>query len=257
MINIVALTETGKKTAERLLVLYPDAKLLFKPKPFGKTIQQLFRQGDSLMMICATGIVVRSLASVIQNKQDDPPVLVLDEAGQFVIPLLSGHQGGANQLAHEVAAHLGAQCVITSAKSYIQPVYTVGMGCEKNCPESELSSLLDQCLQQAGLSMEHIESINSIDLKAQEAGLLGLAKTLNKPFNTWNTQQLAQVESQLSTKSDYVYGAVGAYGVAEPAALLAAQGLTHEPAELIVTKQKTAKATCAIARSFSSSREKT
>ncbi len=250
MMKIVALTEAGKQTGERLLGFYADAKLLFKPKPFAETVQDAFRKGDTLIMICATGIVVRTLASVIQNKHDDPPVLVLDEAGQFVIPLLSGHEGGANQLAQDVAVCLGAQCVTTTAQSYTQAIYTVGMGCEKDCPESELASLLDSCLQQSGLSIGQIKSINSIDIKAHEPGLIALAKRLKIPFNTWSVGQLAQVESQMSTKSDYVFKVVGVYGVAEPAALVAAQSVTRQDAELVLCKQKTAKATCAIARSF-------
>ena len=262
MIKIIALTEAGKHTGEQLKTHLPDAELLFKPKPFAEKVQAAFKQGDVLMMICATGIVVRTLAPVLQNKRDDPPVLVLDEAGKFVIPLLSGHQGGANKLAKEIAGFLGAQCVITTAKSYTEsntnnntkndtkPVYTVGMGCEKDCPEAELARLLQDCLQKAHISFNQLESINSIALKAEEAGLLSLAKTLDKPFNTWTADQLAQVESQLSTRSDYVYSVVGAYGVAEPAALFGAQTLTGEPAELVLSKQKTAKATCAIARSF-------
>ncbi len=250
MIKIIALTETGKKTAGRILRVYPGAELLFKPKPFAEMVQNAFKQGDTLIMICATGIVVRTLAGVIQDKQTDPPVLVLDEAARFVIPLLSGHQGGANQLAQQLAGQLAAQCVITTANDYTKPVYMVGMGCEKGCPESELASLLENCLQQAGIGIDQVSSINSIELKAQEAGLIALAGTLEKPFNTWSVDQLKQVEAQMSTKSDYVYSVVGVYGVAEPSALIAAQTLGNEPAELILTKQKTAKATCAIARSY-------
>ena len=252
MIKIIALTETGKQTAKRLFSVYSDAELLFKPQPFAETVQNSFKQGDTLIMICATGIVVRTLAGVIQDKQSDPPVLVLDEVGQFVIPLLSGHQGGANQLAQELADQLGAQCVITTANAYTKPVYTVGMGCEKGCLESELASLLDSCLQQAGLSIKQVDSINSINIKADETGLIDLARSLYKPFQTWSVEQLRQVEAQMSEKSDYVFSVVGVYGVAEPAALYAAQTLSNQPAELVLSKQKTAKATCAIARSFQS-----
>ena len=83
-----------------------------------------FVHGEPLIFICATGIVVRTLAPVIRDKYQDPPVLVLDEQGQYVIPLLSGHEGGANHWAAEVAQLLSARPVITTAKPYLQPVYT-------------------------------------------------------------------------------------------------------------------------------------
>jgi cobalt-precorrin 5A hydrolase len=59
--------------------------------------------------------VVRLIAPHLKSKQTDPAVLVLDEAGKFVIPVLSGHLGGANQLAGCLALALGATAVLTTA----------------------------------------------------------------------------------------------------------------------------------------------
>jgi cobalt-precorrin 5A hydrolase len=69
-------------------------------------------------------------------------------------------------------------------------------------------------------------------------------------FYTYSAQQLAPMESLLSTKSDYIFNTVGVYGVAESAALLAAQINTGTEPELILNKIKNAKATCALARGF-------
>ena len=250
MIRIIALTEAGLRLANNIAAQLQDAEVLFKPKPFAETVQQAFSAGDKLILICATGIAVRTLAPVLNNKRKDPPVLVLDELGQFVIPLISGHEGGANDWGDDLAKLLNAQLVMTTAKPYLKPVYTVGMGCERHCPEEELRRLLDQCLDDEGLSLGQISSINSIDIKADEVGLIELGKTLGKDYQTFDKQQLSSVEHLLSTKSDYVFKIVGVYGVAESAALLAAQNVTGEPAELVLNKQKTAKATCAIARSY-------
>lgn len=255
MIKIISLTEQGQQLGRRIYNFYQQhdksmCELWHKPQPFSTKIQQAFKQGDALLFICATGIVVRALASVIDNKYDDPPVLVMDELGQFVIPLLSGHEGGANQWAHKIAQYLDAQLVLTTAKSYTQPVYTIGMGCERGCPHSELSDLLMQCLQRSHLTLDNISNINSIDIKADEEGLLSCAATLDKPFQVFDKTSLAKVESLLSVKSDYVYKTVGVYGVAESAALVAAEQLTGRPAELVLNKVKTQKATCAIARSY-------
>jgi len=250
MIRIVSLTEAGQKLAEQIGDFLPESCLWHKPSPFTERVQSAFVNGDALVLICATGIAVRTLAPVLKNKHQDPPVLVLDERGQFVIPLLSGHEGGANEWGDQVAEFLGAQLVSTTAKPYLKPKYTIGMGCERDCPISDIKVLLEDCLQQASLKMDQIQSINSIDIKADEVGLIELAKQLDKPFYTWNKQQLGSVESLLSSKSDYVYSVVGVYGVAESAALYSAQNITGQAPELVLTKQKNAKATCAIARSF-------
>lgn len=74
-----------------------------------------FEEADALIFIGACGIAVRSIAPYIVSKKQDPAVLVLDECGKFVISLLSGHLGGANELTQTVAEILGAQPVVTTA----------------------------------------------------------------------------------------------------------------------------------------------
>jgi cobalt-precorrin 5A hydrolase len=250
MIKIFALTQAGHKLAQALQKKLPGSEVCFKPKPFSQQVQIAFMNGHGLIMICATGIAVRCLAPVLKNKHQDPPVLVLDEKGKFVIPLLSGHEGGANDFALQVANILSAQLVMTTAKPYLKPVYTVGMGCERHCPKEYLSQLLSECLLHINISVDDISSINSIDIKADEVALMALSQDMAKPFNTWDTTQLGAMESLLSTKSDYVYNTVGVYGVAESAALYGAMHLTGDSSELVLNKHKNAKATCAIARSF-------
>lgn len=274
---IVALTEPGKLLAERLLKCVENSELWFKPKPFAEKVQGAFSASHRLILICATGIAVRTLAPVLASKISDPAVLVLDEQGQFVIPLLSGHEGGANAWAYDIAQALSAQLVLTTANSYLQPVYALGMGCERGCPAQELEQLLRHCLELADLSLADIDSINSIDIKADEVGLIALGKTLQKPLQTFDSETLMEVEGLLNSKSDYVFSVVGVYGVAESAALVAAKMsaaemnatkkiaarksavinpmnsasaiIAHQP-ELVLVKQKTKRATCAIARCY-------
>lgn len=250
MIRIICLTALGLQLANKLQNVLENSEVCFKPSPFTDTVQHYFKQGDRLIFICATGIVMRTLAPVITDKYKDPAVLVLDELGQFVIPLLSGHEGGANEFGKQVSERLNNQLVITTAKRYLKPIYVVGMGCERDCPESVLQALLDESLHKAGLCIDDIKAICSIDIKADELGLISLVSNLEKPYLTFDKHQLAEMEERLSTKSDYIFKTVGVYGVAESAALYQAEQITNNGSELLLNKHKNRQATCAIARSY-------
>lgn len=260
-ISIFSLTAPGAALANRMSPLLDcEPKVYGKPyaQPFKQTVQQAFKQGEALILICATGIAMRSLAPVLQSKLTDPPVLVLDEQGKFVIPLLSGHEGGANELASQVAKMLGSQLVLTTANSYLAPKYAMGMGCERGCSVEHLHEHYLNTLANAGLNPSDISSLHSIDIKHDEVGLIELAKRLNLPFVTHSAEQLNKVDHLLATRSDYIFKTVGVYGVAEAAALYgvsqhSTSSGTAKPEtepELVQIKLKTAKATCAIARNY-------
>mgnify|MGYP000757237686 CR=1 FL=1 len=74
-----------------------------------------FAQSDALVFVGAVGIAVRAIAPHCRSKASDPAVVVLDECGRFAVPVLSGHLGGANDLARALAAVCGAVPVITTA----------------------------------------------------------------------------------------------------------------------------------------------
>ncbi|MDR0382504.1 MAG: cobalamin biosynthesis protein [Spirochaetaceae bacterium] len=85
-----------------------------------------FAGADAIFFICAAGIAVRTIAPFVRSKVTDPAVIVADEAGKWMIPLLGGHIGGGNELAREVAAFLGGEAVITTATD-INGVFAVDL----------------------------------------------------------------------------------------------------------------------------------
>lgn len=116
-IKILYFTEKGKATALKLEDGMPGHDVFIVPKgtPLASVCADAFRDSEALVFVGAAGIAVRAIAPLVRDKLTDPPVIVIDENGSFVIPLLSGHVGGANSLALEAAEAIGAQPVITTA----------------------------------------------------------------------------------------------------------------------------------------------
>lgn len=74
-----------------------------------------FADSEALVFVSAAGIAVRAIAPFAADKFKDPAVVSVDEAGRFAVPLLSGHVGGANDLARRIAEITGGQAVISTA----------------------------------------------------------------------------------------------------------------------------------------------
>ena len=127
-ISVICFSMTGLETGEKLqraLEKEGDQVTLAKKSRYlpdsisvsvSKWAEEQFQSGkDGVIFVGACGIAVRSIAPYIAGKKTDPAVLVVDECGKFVISLLSGHLGGANELAIRCAKDLQAVPVVTTA----------------------------------------------------------------------------------------------------------------------------------------------
>ncbi len=288
-------------------------------------LPQAWSECDLIVSHLALGATTRIIAPLLDSKKTDPGVVVIDEAGRFVVPLVGGHAGGANALADQLAEGLDATAVLTTATDSLgvpaldtlgwsysgevaevtrtildghpvelvrsqpwplpplpanvtaaadspaarilvsdelgtrlrdssasaddlshrpcvtlrPPSLIAGMGCNRGTSAASLRQLLERTLSEAGLAIESLAAIVSVDAKADEAGLIELAADLNLPFRTFEANTLAGVD--VPNPSVHAQEAVGTPSVSEASVL--ASG-----ADLIVPKQKTPEATCAVGR---------
>tara|TARA_Y100000590_G_scaffold96306_1_gene109416 strand:- start:9126 stop:10184 length:1059 start_codon:yes stop_codon:yes gene_type:complete len=127
-IAVLAITKNGIKIAFDLKEKFPDFQI-FAPLKFsdgnnninwyndttGQKIVELFKNYDALICLFSLGAVIRLIAPHIKDKKTDPAIIVIDDNSNFVISVLSGHLGGANELSNKIAEKIGASSVITTA----------------------------------------------------------------------------------------------------------------------------------------------
>ncbi len=127
-ISVISLTENGRIMSDRISGFLKEShnikRYCFRKhtdssaETFENIYQltdKIFTESDALIFICACGIAVRAVASHIVSKTSDPAVIVVDDCGKFVIPVLSGHIGGANRLSEVIAEKINAVPVVTTA----------------------------------------------------------------------------------------------------------------------------------------------
>lgn len=145
-LSIICFSLTGLETASRLkielekqghrVLLASKSKYLKDSikEPVSKWTESRFSSDDGILFVGACGIAVRSIAPYVASKKSDPAVLVIDECGKFVISLLSGHLGGANELALTASEILKAQAVVTTAtdlhERFAVDVFSKKNGCD-------------------------------------------------------------------------------------------------------------------------------
>ncbi|RMF89666.1 MAG: cobalamin biosynthesis protein CbiG [Planctomycetota bacterium] len=182
-------------------------------------LAERFDRTDGIVFIGPCGVAVRTLAPLVQSKLRDPPVVVVDVGGRYVISLLGGHEAGANRLTILVADILGAEPVITTTTEASKTLI-VGIGCRRGVAAETILEILDDGLTQAGRRREEIRFLATADIKADEPGIRIVAERIGTPLRIISSNAIRECRRAVSVSKTAVEK-VGLPAVAEPTALLA------------------------------------
>lgn len=296
-LRLISFTERGAGLARRLAdILGGESCRCGGEISLGDWTRDAFARADALVFVGAVGIAVRAVAPHITSKAHDPAVVVVDELGHHVVPILSGHLGGANSLARQIAEAIGGTAVITTATdlngafavdewarlhdcAVLEPgrikevsgrllagetvsfsscfpitgelpegielsdpgvvhlgiyrrearlhlvprIGVLGVGCRRGTSERTLEAAFRSFTGQTGLLESAIIAAASIDLKAEEPGLLAFCARHGWPLTTYSAQQLAAVPGSF-TPSAFVRSVTGVDNVCERSAVLCSGG---------------------------------
>lgn len=297
----LSFTERGAALAERLrAALGGTASCTRQTEDFSlaKWAEEAFNAYDALVFVGAVGIAVRAVAPHLKSKAKDPAVVAVDECGRFAVPVVSGHLGGANDLARAISKICGAVPVITTATD-VSGLFAVdewakrqncavtdphgikavsarilagrtvrvrsewpiegqcpegvsltdgpdwdvrvdvhrhdgglclapkalalGVGCRRGTSREALETAFRELCEEQNLWPEAVCAAATIDLKAEEAGLLDFCAAHGWPLETYSAEELRRAEGTF-TASAFVERTTGVDNVCERGAVLAAGG---------------------------------
>ena len=280
--------------------------------------RKLFSKSRVIIFVCACGIAVRAISKYIASKQTDPAVLVVDDNGKYVIPILSGHIGGANAFSEYIAAKIRAEAIVTTATDIgcvfspdsfavaneliiddlkiakemasailngeiigldtdyncvnipseisfdkkcriglyigdnqdynpfeitlklIPKNIVVGIGCKKGMSCQLIDEAIKNVFSDNEIDIRRVSQIATIDLKANEHGLVEYCQKNKIKFSTFSAEELKTVDGDF-TSSDFVESITGVDNVCERSAVRCSRG------KLIVRKSAMNGVTVAIA----------
>ena len=254
---IITLSHRGYQTSRRIMAGLGNGSDLFVPEQLGideegskkfhdgllTLTTELFEVYEGLVFVLPTGAATRAVAPHVKGKKVDPAVVVVDVVGRYAISLLSGHEGGANDLALDVANILHADAVITTSTEAEKEII-VGVGCRKGISRDAVVDAVRQALEELELDVGDVRLMATVDIKAGEAGLLQAALELGVPLKIVSSEEIKNCVKDYS-KDKFVQDSVGLWGVCEPVALLAGR-----KTQLIMRKKKYPGVTVAVAREF-------
>ena len=271
-IAYLSFTERGAALAEQLrAALGGTASCTRRIEGFSlpQWTAEAFGAFDALVFVGAVGIAVRAVAPFLKSKARDPAVVAVDECGRFAVPVVSGHLGGGNDLAREIAAICGAVAVITTATDanglfavdewakhqncavtdphgikavsarilagetvrirsewpvdgecpagvaltdgpdwevwgevrrhegglcLTPKALVLGVGCRRGTPREALETAFRELCEEQNLWPEAVCGAATIDLKAEEAGLLDFCAAHGWPLTCYSAEELRRAE---------------------------------------------------------------
>jgi cobalt-precorrin 5A hydrolase len=253
-IALVTLSREGAAVAARVAASIPRADVYLHesvawaegtPCRFARVFEltpRLFERYAGIVYIMPCGIVARAIAPHLQHKLRDPAVVVLDVGARWAVSFLSGHEGGANDLAIRVANATGAEPVITTTTEAVKDLI-VGVGCRRGAASEAVVEAVRSVLAEHGLDLARVRYLASADIKAGEPGLIEAAAVLGVPFRTVASDEITGTTRTDFERREIPQKHVGLPGVAEPSALLAGRRT-----ELFVPRQIINSVTVAVAR---------
>ena len=226
---VITLSLEGAILADHLMRSLPDVYLYVHEKVAGDRpaerfesivglTKDIFTKYKGLVYVAPCGVVVRAIAPFIESKIKDPAVVVVDVGGRWAVSLLSGHEGGANDLAITVANALSAEPIITTATEALKTLI-VGVGCRRGTTSEKIVAAIKDALTEAELEISEVRSLSSADIKSDEQGLLQAARELGLPLRFISSDEIRGFAGNFE-HSDFVQEKVDLPAVAEPAALI-------------------------------------
>lgn len=227
---LVTLSAEGVKIVKKLSMGFPGADL-FVHESVGcnvegsrfKSILELtaafFDQYKTIVYVAPAGVVVRAVAPHVKSKYTDPAIVVVDAMGRFVVSLLSGHEGGANEITIRVANIIGAEPVVTTTTEALKSLI-VGIGCRRGAKAEVIIEAVKEALSRIKADPQEVRLLASADIKSHEEGLLEAAARMGIPFRFIPSAEIKEAK-KIFAHSKFAQKRVGLPAVAEPAALLA------------------------------------
>jgi cobalt-precorrin 5A hydrolase len=249
---IITLSDQGARIAQRLAAKLAGSRVYLhsvvtneqEAERFESVValtEKLFAAYRHFVFIAPCGVVVRAIAPLVRHKLSDPAVVVVDVGGRYAVSLLSGHEGGANALALEVANAIGAEPVISTTTEAVKNLI-IGIGCRRGAKAASIVATIREALSQVGAQLADVRYLASAALKANEAGLLQAAAELGLSLRFISADEILSTAKRFS-HSRFVAEKVKLPAVAEPSALLAGRRT-----QLILPKTILNGVTVAIAR---------
>lgn len=246
---VVALPGPGLSLAQNLAKsLDADLAVAHPGQTPGLTeiVKQVFDHSQALIMVMASGIAVRTVGPLLRSKHTDPAVVVVDRAGRYAVSLAGGHEGGANQLACEVAALTGAEPVITTGTEAGRTA-AVGVGYRRQATGRDIACAVRTCLEKCGLSLDRVKFLSTALFKWHDDSIRQAAAELGVLYRFFAAEQLARVEG-VSAPSQAAMRHFSLKGVSEQCALLSLKN-----PQIILPRTVVGPVTVAVARESSPS----